>query len=55
VWWPTDAITGTRRSATVRQSVSSQNATEVGERAPAARDTITSSTASTAASSCTRA
>ena len=34
VWWPTDAITGTRSSATVRHSVSSQNANRSASEPP---------------------
>ena len=42
-WWPTDAITGTRSSATVRHSVSSQNANRSASEPPP-RATITTST-----------
>ena len=51
VWWPTDAITGTRSIATVRHSVSSQNANRSASEPPPRATTITS-TSSTAARSC---
>ena len=51
VWCPTDAITGTRSSATVRHSVSSQNANRSASEPPP-RATITTSTSSSAARSC---
>ena len=50
VWWPTDEITGTRSSATVRHSASSQNANRSASEPPP-RATITTSTSSIAASS----
>jgi hypothetical protein len=43
VWWPTDAMTGTRRSATVRHSVSSQKASRSASEPPP-RATIATST-----------
>ena len=50
VWWPTDEITGTRSSATVRHSASSQNANRSASDPPP-RATITTSTSGIAASS----
>ena len=40
VWWPTDAMTGTRSSATVRHSVSSQNANRSASEPPPRATTI---------------
>ena len=51
VWWPTDEITGTRSSATVRHSVSSQNANRSASEPPPRATTITS-TSGHAARSC---
>ena len=51
VWWPTEAMTGTRSSATVRHSVSSQNANRSASEPPPRATTITS-TSSQAARSC---
>ena len=51
MWWPTDEITGTRNSATVRHSVSSQNANRSASEPPP-RATITTSTSAHAARSC---
>ena len=51
VWWPTDEMTGTRSSATVRHSVSSQNANRSASDPPPRATTITS-TSSHAARSC---
>ena len=45
VWWPTDAMTGTRSSATVRHSVSSQKAKRSASEPPP-RATTTTSTSS---------
>ena len=51
VWWPTEAMTGTRSIATVRHSVSSQNANRSASEPPPRATTITS-TCSQAARSC---
>ena len=51
MWWPTLEITGTRSSATVRHSVSSQNANRSASDPPPRATTITS-TSSHAARSC---
>ena len=54
MWWPTLAITGTRSSATVRQSVSSLNAKRSASEPPP-RATMITSTSSIAARSCSAA
>ena len=51
VWWPTEEMTGTRSIATVRHSVSSQNANRSASEPPPRATTITS-TGSQAARSC---
>ena len=50
VWWPTEEITGTRSSATVRHSVSSQNANRSASEPPPRATTITSTSAQAARS-----
>ena len=54
VWWPTEAITGTPSSATVRQRVSSQKHSRSASEPPP-RATIATSTSPTAARSCSAA
>jgi hypothetical protein len=54
VWWPTDAMTGTRRSATVRHSVSSQNANRSASEPPPRATTMTSTSSQAARSDSAR-